>query len=88
MLDALRELPPPDEHAEAFQQLWTDIATTMRQARADIATAAARPDAARTLWDIDTSPFTPIDARATPARPARLHPRHMRQSEPATSTAG
>ena len=43
--------------------LWADIDTTMNRARADIATAATDPDAASELWDIDTSTFTPIDAR-------------------------
>ena len=65
MLAALRKLPRPDEHADDFQELWADIDTTMDRARADIATAAADPDAASELWNIDTSPFTPIDARAT-----------------------
>ena len=65
MLDTLRQLPRPDEHADDFEMLWADIDTTMTRARADIATAATAPSAARELWDIDTSPFTPIDARAT-----------------------
>jgi hypothetical protein len=65
MLDTLRGLPQPDEHAEDFKQLWDDLDTTMQKARADIANAAASPTAAIELWDIDTSPFTTIDARAT-----------------------
>jgi hypothetical protein len=64
MLDSLRGLPQPNEHAEDFEQLWDDIDTTMYKARADIANAAASPTAATELWDIDTSPFTAIDARA------------------------
>ncbi len=65
MLDSLRQLPRPDERADDFQELWADIDTTTDRARADIATAAADPDAAAELWDVDTSPFTPIDARAS-----------------------
>jgi hypothetical protein len=65
MLDTLRGLPQPDEHAEDFEQLWDDLDTTMQRARADIANAATSPTAAIELWDIDTSPFTTIDARAT-----------------------
>lgn len=63
MLESLRGLPQPDEHAEDFEQLWDNIDTTMQKARADIANAAASPTAATELWDIDTSPFTAIDAR-------------------------
>ena len=64
MLDSLRRLPRPDERADDFQELWADIGTTTDRARVDIATAAANADAAAELWDLDTSPFTPIDARA------------------------
>jgi hypothetical protein len=64
MLDSLRGLPPPHEHAEDFEQLWDDLDATMQNARADIANAAASPTAASELWDIDTSPFMTIDARA------------------------
>jgi hypothetical protein len=64
MLDSLRELPSPDERAEDYAQVWDDIETTMDHARADIAEAGDYPDAAVVLWDIDTSPFNAIDARA------------------------
>jgi hypothetical protein len=64
MLDALQRLAPPDQDGPDYAQLWDDIAATMAHARADIAAAADDPVAARELWDIDTSPFTPVDARA------------------------
>jgi hypothetical protein len=64
MLDTLRELPRPAEHADDYTRLWADIDRTMAGARADIAEAAADPDAAIELWDIDTSPFTPVDTRS------------------------
>jgi hypothetical protein len=63
MLDSLRGVPQPDDRADDYAQMWDDIETTMDHARADIAEAADDPDAAVSLWDTDTSPFTPIDAR-------------------------
>lgn len=64
MLEALAGLPQPDAHADQFEQLWSDIDTTMDKARADIADATKDPGAAVDLWNIETSPFTAIDARA------------------------